>query len=434
MANYDTIIIGAGAAGLAAARVLHDSGHRVIVLEARDRIGGRVFTVHDPASTLPIELGAEFVHGRPRETWDIINAAHLAAYDVPQEQWHLERGGLRKLDDFWERVEKVLERLSKIRRGHDVTFDQYLANFRKRSSDQKAMQLARMYVEGFNAADASRISAVALRDAEKSSEEIDGDLLFRVADGYDGVIRALVSQYEVRLNAVATDVRWSRGQVTITCSSGETFSSRRAIITLPLGVLQANAGETGAVRFDPEIPKHRDAANALVMGPVMKVVCQFREPFWESIDKGKLKNMSFMFGGDRVPLQTWWTMLAMRAPMLIGWSGGPSADRLSHRSHDELQAIAVQSLATLLGVSRRKILQQLERFHVHDWQADPFARGAYSYVPVGGLNAMRTLAKPIEQTLFFAGEATHWEGMSGTVAGAIASGYRAAKEVMSKSS
>jgi len=88
-------------------------------------------------------------------------------------------------------------------------------------------------------------------------------------------------------------------------------------------------------------------------------------------------------------------------------------------------------LATLLGVSRRTILDQLEGFHAHDWQADPFARGAYSYVPVGGLNAMKMLAKPIEQTLYFAGEATHWQGMSGTVAGAIASGYRAAKEVLS---
>src|SRR5258705_9005826 len=155
------------------------------------------------------------------------------------------------------------------------------------------MLLARQYVEGFNAADASRISAVGLRDAEKSSEKIEGDLLFRVGGGYDGVIRALVSQFEIRLNAIVTDIRWFRGQVSATCSSGDKFSAKRAIITLPLGVIQANA-----VRFQPDIAKHRQAANRLVMGPVMKVICQFREPFWESIAKGKLRNMSFMFGGD----------------------------------------------------------------------------------------------------------------------------------------
>ena len=100
VSTIDTVILGAGAAGLAAARVLHDAGQRVVVLEARNRIGGRIFTVHDPVSTLPIELGAEFIHGRPRETWDIINAAHLRAYDVPMEQWHFDRGRLRKIDDY----------------------------------------------------------------------------------------------------------------------------------------------------------------------------------------------------------------------------------------------------------------------------------------------------------------------------------------------
>lgn len=423
--NADTIILGAGAAGLAAARVLHDAGQHVLVLEARDRIGGRIFTVHDQSSTLPIELGAEFVHGRPRETWDIINAAHLRAYDVPMEQWHFERGQLRNSDDYWDRVEKVMSGLSKVRRSRDKTFDEFLAEYRKRSRDRRAMQIARQYVEGFNAADASQISSFALHQAENDSQKIEGDLLFRVADGYDGVIGALVSDYEIRLNTIVTEITWRHGEVRITTDSDETFTAPRAIITLSLGVLQ-----TGSVRFAPDIRAHRVAASLLAMGPVMKVILRFHEPFWESLDKGKFRNASFLFGDDRFAFPTWWSMLAMRAPMLIGWAGGPKAESLSHRSREQIQSIAIETLSKLLRVPRKRILDQLESFHTHDWQADPFARGAYSYVSVGGLDAMKTLAKPIERTLFFAGEHTHWEGMSGTVAGAIASGYRVARECL----
>jgi monoamine oxidase len=429
MVAIDTIIIGAGASGLAAARVLHDAGQRVLVLEARDRIGGRVFTVHDPASTLPIELGAEFVHGRPRETWDILNAAHLRVYDVPQQQWHFERGRLRKMDDFWARIEKVLGGLGRIKRNRDKTFDEYLSEYRKRSRDRKAMQLARQYVEGFNAADANRISSVALHEAENDSQTIDGDLLFRVADGYDGVIRTLVSDYEIRLNTVITEIAWRRGEVTLRSTSGEQFRARRTIITLPLGVLQSDT-----VQFNPPIETHRVAASLLASGPVIKVICRFRDAFWEQMREGELKNMTFMFGGEQVPLPTWWSMLAMRAPILVGWSGGPAAEALSHVGDQNIQDHAIASLAKLLNIPRKQVRAELESFHTHDWQADPFARGAYSYVSVGGVDAMRTLAKPIERTLFFAGEHTHWEGMSGTVAGAIASGYRAAKQVLSRRS
>src|SRR5205085_1910002 len=151
--------------------------------------------------------------------------------------------------------------------------------------------------------------------------------------------------FEIRLNAIITEVRWSRGAVTVACKSGESFSARRAIVTLPIGVLQATPDQLGAVRFDPEISKHREAANHLVMGPVTKVVCRFREAFWEDSvipstrDRtARLTNMSFMFAGSELSLQTWWTMRAIRAPILIGWSGGPPADAISGRSADEMQS------------------------------------------------------------------------------------------------
>jgi monoamine oxidase len=249
-----------------------------------------------------------------------------------------------------------------------------------------------------------------------------------VADGYDAVIRALVADFEIRLNTIATEVRWRRGEVSVSCRSSEAIRAEKLIVTLPLGVMQSDA-----VRFEPEIEQHRAAARLLAMGPVIKVICRFREAFWEELRKGELRSATFFFGGDRVAFPTWWTMLAMRAPTLVGWAGGPKAAALSNQSQDVVQARAIESLARILDLPRRKIRDELESFHTHDWQADTFARGAYSYVPVGGLDAMKRMAQPIDGTLFFAGEHTHWEGMSGTVAGALASGHRAAAECLHSS-
>jgi len=127
---------------------------------------------------------------------------------------------------------------------------------------------------------------------------------------------------------------------------------------------------------------------------------------------------------------TWWTQLPMRVPLLVGWSGGPAAERLADKSEDEILSAALGALCRMLGTTESFLRERLAASYVADWHADPFARGAYSYVPVGGLDAMKQLAQPVENTLFFAGEATHHEGQSGTVSAALATGYRAAREVI----
>src|SRR4029079_4300758 len=166
------------------------------------------------------------------------------------------------------------------------------------------------------------------------------------------------------------------------------------------------------------------------MGPVFKVSCRFRRAFWEHrkvpIAAGgtTLSDVVFLHGTPDLPLATWWTMLSMRVPMLVGWAGGPAAAKLSNLDERGIESAAVESLAALLGMSRAEVASELEACRTWDWQRDPFARGAYSYVAVSGADAMKTLAAPINDTLFFAGEHTHWEGMSGTVAGAIGSGQR----------
>jgi monoamine oxidase len=445
--DTDLIILGAGVAGLAAARKPSSAGLRIDIVEARDRIGGRIHSVHDGVGSLPVEGGAEFVHGRPPETWEILRAAQLAPFDVPQNAWTIDGDRLTQDEKSWDRIEAVMGKMKKVEK--DISFRDLAENCCK--GDEDSFRLAMGYVEGFNAADAKLISVQALLREEKVEEEIEGDLLFRVAGGYDGLVRCLrdgcdPQRVRLRTSTTATRVRWRSGQVEVSvrptnlgADTAQTIlRAKRCLITLPLGVLKATAGEAGAIALDPDPPTIRDAINRLEMGPVLKAVLQFREPFWESLSKDvaddpeKARDMGFLLAvtADRdVAFPTWWTALPMRVPRLTAWAGGPAAMRLSGRDEHEILELALADLAATFKRPACELASLLDWARVFDWQADPFTRGAYSYVPVGGLNAPDILATPVERTLYFAGEATH-APMAGTVAGAIASGYRAAEQIL----
>ena len=130
------------------------------------------------------------------------------------------------------------------------------------------------------------------------------------------------------------------------------------------------------------------------------------------------------------PFPTWWTMRPLHLPLLTAWAGGPKALALAAKSKHDLQRIAIDSLASLMNTTRNRLTAQVEHFYFHDWAADPFSRGAYSYVTVGGTHARPKLAKPIQNTLYFAGEALDTTGQASTVAGALSSGQRAAQLVL----
>jgi monoamine oxidase len=127
---------------------------------------------------------------------------------------------------------------------------------------------------------------------------------------------------------------------------------------------------------------------------------------------------------------TWWTYFPVRATVLVGWAGGPAAEKLSHQPTAAIVAEALASLAQYTGIARDELDGMLQASHVADWQADPLSRGAYSYVTVGNLSAPKNLAEPLDGTLFFAGEATATDGIGGTVDAAISSGRRAAEEIL----
>ena len=150
----------------------------------------------------------------------------------------------------------------------------------------------------------------------------------------------------------------------------------------------------------------------------------FRKKFWED----RFKDLSFVFTDDE-QFPTWWASHPLSFPMLTGWAAGGYARKLSGLAHDQVIECALQSLERIFGMSGQELRQHFATGYTHDWQADPFSQGAYSYAVVGGSDAPRELAAPVSGTLFFAGEATDPDGHNGTVQGAIASGKRAAREI-----
>ena len=318
--------------------------------------------------------------------------------------------------------------------GGDLPFAEFI---READFSDEAKQLATSYVEGFNAAHKEDISVASLAFDAHAADRIDGSRNFRLASGYDLFLKVLKAGIDERhcrfnLSRVVAQVRWSRGQAEATvrsafCDLVESIDSKRVVVTLPLGVLQASIGHRGAVEFLPLPERIMKAVLGLRFGNVMRVVMRFDHAWWEK--KPDFTDAGFWLSQERY-FPTWWTTLPMRSPLLVGWSAGPHADKLVGKSINWILESALQDLSKITDMPLPQLRASLQTVNVHDWQADPFSRGAYSYVPAGALGLREDLATPVEDTLFFAGEATETCGHSATVHGAIASGDRAARQVL----
>jgi len=432
--TFDFAIVGAGAAGLAAARVLTGAGASVVILEARERIGGRVWTRPLPGGGAA-ELGAEFVHGRHDELFTEAASAGLSVLRVAHRHAELRGGAWKTMPQVWERFDRITHGIPRLRRDRSVA--DYLKD-RRRPLPASDRQLLVSLVEGFDAAPIEIASANAISTAGQPRPDADDKAQFRFAGGWGSYLDWLYARLDPRLCRVllATSVRrigWSRGGVRLWTDASE-FRSRAVLVTLPVGVLQAGPGVEGHVRFEPDPPRLRRALAGLAMGSAVRIVLAFREPFWRRPNSARSARRHpegeptfFHVSGADFP--TWWTSSPVESSTLTLWAAGKAAIRLLPEGRSEILRRALASLSAGFSIAPSAIARNLLDSDFHDWTSDAFSRGAYSFARVGGESSARALARPFDSTLYFAGEAVATRE-TGTVTAALESGRRAAARML----
>jgi monoamine oxidase len=378
----DVVIIGAGAAGLVAARELAKGGpHRGRAGGPRPD-GGRIHTLHGGGFTAPTEAGAEFVHGDLPVTLGLLREAGLPFTEMAGQSWHVRGDQAGPDDELPEDWPLLLHKLGELQ--EDFSIAAFLETALSEPRHAGLRESVRKFAEGYDAADTRKASALALRE-EWSNEEDSPQ--YRLPGGYAGLTDFLAADAAARgaqlhLSAPVREIAWAPGRAEVVAEDGRRFAARQVLVTVPLGVWQA-----GALRFVPDLPAKSDAARRMGFGPVIKLVLAFREAFWEGSDAARpgwrtFPGLGFLFSNAPVP--TWWTRLPDPAPVLTGWLAGPAAAGCVAVPDDALLDIAFNSLAALVLAEPGALRALLVAHHVANWPADPYARGAYSYTTVGG--------------------------------------------------
>lgn len=416
--DTDVIVLGAGAAGLSAARTLIDAGRAVVVLEAREAPGGRIRTEHVPGLDTAIELGAEFVHGRAPSTRKWLKAAGSRVERMAVRHHAAEDDGPERAEDLWSALGTVMGQLAP--EVGDCSVAQALARI---EAPPEVLELATGYLTGFHAVDPERASARAIGEEEASSAGGGAERNVRIPHGQDRILHGLLThgaRPDTRTRTVVERVTHGGDRVVVEARGPlgpVRIVGRQVVVALPIGVLQS-----GSVVFDPPLTLPIESVGA---GAIVRVVLRFDAPFWED----EVKGLSFLFGPGR--FRTFWPV-PREAPALVAWCGGPVARELSTLT--ELQRVerAVADLAAALDRPENDVIDHLRGWHHHDWVNDPFARGAYSYIAVGGLDAQPALGE-LQGRLILAGEHIATKGtVSSTVEAALRSGERAAKRLLER--
>lgn len=418
------ILIGAGMAGLAAAQKLQQAGHQTIILEARDRLGGRIFTDRSLAG-IPLDMGASWIHGiRGNPITALAKEFKVATQKSDYDNraiydWHgrqLNKREVAKLDQFGETLYELIEK-ARSQMATDTSLQTALDTiFAAEGWSQEEIYQANYIVNGLaelEYADNGRNLSLFEWDQDESFPGPD----HHFPDGYDQIVQGLAAGLDIRLQHVVTAVNYSDEGVIVESNQGQ-FTSQRVIITLPLGVLQK-----GNVRFTPALPSGKqNAIQSLQMGVLHKTYLLFPKLFWEE-DRDLISHIAEQKG-------QWTEFLNLHMttgkPVLMGFNSGWYGRELEQLPEAEVVERMMSVLRKLYGSS----IPAPEAWLISRWHIDPFAFGTYSHIPpcVTG-KAHDELAKAVDGRLFFAGEATN-RTYSATVHGAFLSGQRAAQEVI----
>jgi monoamine oxidase len=418
----EIIIIGAGATGLMAASQLAREGKSVLVLEANNRTGGRIHTVHDPSFPAPLEFGAEFVHGNLPLTIGLLEEAGIAYVPDVDVMIKIRDGRWNRTEDFIEGWDEMLARMKSVK--IDMSLRSFLDLYYKESKYDALRKEVIRFAEGFDLADVNLVSMQFLFQEWKEENHEQ----FRIPAGYKALTDYLVQTVKARGGRIITGVKvnkveWKQDKVEITSISGKVYEGSRVIITVPIGVIQKINTTEQIISFNPSISRLLKNTRYIGFGAVIKYFALFENFFSNELSK------DCMILSD-MGIPTWWVRFHGKDVLLTGWLGGPAAVKNSGKSQADYRGQVLDTLATMFNVQRSDLSAKLKSFAAKSWAEDPYAYGAYSYEMVGSKEIKKMLRQPLAGTVFFAGEGVHDGTSPGTVESALANGKEVAQRVL----
>jgi monoamine oxidase len=415
--NGKVLIIGAGAAGLYAAQILLDQGAQVTILEASNRIGGRIHTNTD-FSDFPIELGAEEIHGENSILHEAALAAGATFLSDQLEDYYYFNGSLKSESNATENTlfNAMLQSIDDIVNytGGDTTAAAYgeISNI-----SDNVVHIFNALVGNEHGTDNTRVGMHGLRTEAERWTAGDQNKMMRNTSMFEVLAHACPKA----LSAVLTEKAVQRidltgNDVEVTTLDGSIFRADAVICAVPITQLKNNS-----IEFIPPLPTAKTTAiQKIGMGRGMKIILQFNQRIWPS-------NMSSVYGKRNIPI-FWVTSADGRSDafILTGFVNGASAEYLFGLGEEGIILQALDELDELFGEATTAFISAI----VHDWGSVPYIEGTYSYPTPDMGNAIDILAQPVGTRLFFAGEASHTGGHTSTVHGAMETGLRAAIEIL----
>jgi len=408
MKKETVIVIGAGIAGLVAAKEL-SAYFDVVILEALSRFGGRIDTITDSGFSLPVESGAEFVHGQAENSIELLEEAKLSYQPVEGTFYKITKGRLMKQEEMVQGWDILLSKMAGLR--EDMTLQQFLSTYFEGERNAEIRKQAIAFAEGF---DIAAIEKVSVQSLYKEWSDQSGDN--RVDGGYSKLVEYLVEECRkmgctLITNSIVKEIDWTGEQVLVKTLNNIIYGGEYCVVTASVGILQS-ATSKSAITFTPALPEYMSAFHQIGFGNVVKVVLEFTEVFWD-------KDAGFFFSDEQFP--TWWTQLPMEVPLLTGWAGGPAADLLKELNEAELLDVAIRSVSSIFNLSIEDIQKKIKAAQVFNWHNEPFTAGAYSYHLPETPEALDILTLPVGGKLYFAGEGLYSGSQPGTVEAAIVS-------------
>ncbi len=428
----EIIIVGAGASGLIAAKELSAAGKFVRIVEARSQAGGRINTISSSGFSMRIEAGAEFIHGNLPLTLELLEKAGIPYHEIEGELWNARNGKPHKQEDFIDDQKILIKKLKGLK--EDMSVQQFLdENFNdEKFEDLRASIIG--YIQGYELADTERASAFALREEWLDNEH---EEQYRINDGYGALITYLKQQCENNgchfdFNTTIKAIEWGKNEVRLLSPGHNVFTGAKAIITVPLGVLQTDSFHKAHIEFTPTIPSKLEAISKMGYGQIIKFIIEFNEAFWENknvVGENRMKQLGFIFADTIIP--TWWTQAPSKNPILTGWFGGPRVREYKDLNDESLLLLATDSLAGIFSIDHAVLVEKIVAGRVFNWTKDDFSLGGYAYDSLNRDKYLEVLLQPEENTLYFSGEALEKrKTILGTVEAALACGLRTAQMVL----